>query len=56
MTVEKAKCPDCGTYLRGEEFEEIVVDSGSGGIAPMGAGKSEDETMYVCPTCDVILG
>ncbi len=54
MTVDKAKCPDCGTYLKGEEIEELVVESG--GIAPMGAGKSKGETMYVCPVCDVILG
>ncbi|QSG15079.1 hypothetical protein [Halapricum desulfuricans] len=52
MTVDRATCPHCGSLISADELEKLEVDSG--GIAPMGAGKSSD-TLYVCPSCNTIL-
>ena len=53
MTVDSAKCPACGVRISGDEIETLVIDSG--GIVPMGASKGNDEELYVCPSCEVIL-
>ncbi|QSG07241.1 hypothetical protein [Halapricum desulfuricans] len=53
MPVDSATCPHCGTRLTGDDLEKLTIKSDS--IAPMGAGKKND-TLYVCPSCDVILG
>lgn len=54
MTVDDAKCPHCGTRVSADSIEELEVDSG--GIAPMGMGKKDSDVLYVCPSCEVILG
>ena len=54
MTVDDAKCPHCGTRISGDDIETLEI--GSGRIAPMGMGKEDPEELYVCPSCDVILG
>ncbi|MEF8881493.1 MAG: hypothetical protein V5A34_03095 [Halapricum sp.] len=53
MDVDSAKCPNCGASISGDELDELAVSSG--GITPMGAGKSSD-TLYICPSCNTILG
>lgn len=53
MPVDSGKCPQCGTRLDGDDLEKLKVSTDR--IAPMGAGKKTD-TLYVCPSCDVILG
>lgn len=54
MEVESAKCPHCETLLDGEDIAELEV--GDSRIAPMGLGKEAGDTLYVCPSCNTILG
>lgn len=54
MGVDKANCPHCGSLISGDEIVELSVDDG--GIAPMGTGTSRGEVLYVCPSCNTILG
>lgn len=54
MDVEKAKCPHCESLIAAEEISELVVEDG--GLAPMGAGKTNDDVLYVCSSCNTILG
>ena len=51
--LDEAKCPHCGTWISGGEFEEIEVEDG--GIMPMGANKNTGETIPVCPACETII-
>ncbi|MCU4718404.1 hypothetical protein [Halapricum hydrolyticum] len=53
MTVDRATCPHCESSISGDELEKLEVSSDR--IAPMGAGKRSD-TLYVCPSCNTILG
>ena len=54
MTVDTAKCPNCGTRISGDDIE--ILEIGSSRIAPMGMGKDDPDGLHVCPSCDVILG
>jgi len=54
MGVDKAKCPHCGSLISGDDVETLSVDDGR--IGPMGTGTSTGEVLYVCPSCNTILG
>ena len=54
MTVESAKCPHCEYLMQGDELDELEVETTD--IAPMGLGKSDPDVLYVCPSCNTILG
>jgi len=54
MAVDKANCPHCGSLISGDEVAELEVDDG--GVAPMGVSTSDPDVLYVCPSCNTILG
>ena len=54
MGVDKAQCPHCESLLSGDDVETLTVEEGGSG--PMGTMKTDDEVLYVCPSCNTILG
>jgi len=55
MAIDNAKCPHCGTRISGDEIEIMEVDTGGQTVPIMGTNKDPDESVYVCPSCNVIL-
>lgn len=54
MRVDSANCPHCGTVLSGDDVAELIIENG--GIGAMGVRSGKDDVLYVCPSCETILG
>jgi len=54
MALDKAKCPHCESLVAADDLDELEIEDGT--IAPMGMGKSDPDVLYVCPSCNTILG
>lgn len=54
MAIDRARCPHCESLISGDDVETLSVDDGR--IGPMGTGTSTGEVLYVCPSCNTILG